>query len=258
MADFSNFKASLRIDRRTIAEYLEQISNPINAQAEVGSIALSDYNQTIPRPKFDKDVSEIIEMSRILNNLAPIKIAIPKLKVDETNGDRFYNDDGTLSFIREEENDIVRDYYPSESPLESGVEFDANYEIDKNTGKILLKVEPNKRQGSRLKTNITFLNNKINDKYILVQLNEDNYVNNITEFSGNGKYFKTLFRDPHDYRPVRYMEGRDDENGNFEMIDCIFDKIGNVARIKRYTNNREVSISYTDDTKNISVKNRNQ
>ena len=83
-------------------------------------------------------------------------------------------------------------------------------------------------------------------------------MNNITEFSGNGKYFKTLFRDQYDYRPVRYMEGRDDANGNFEMIDCIFDKTGNIARIKRYANNREVNISYTDDTKNITVKNRNQ
>ena len=156
MTDYSNFNASLRIDRTTIAEYLEQTSNPMYARAEISSLALSDYNQTIPRPKYDKDILEIIEMSRVLNNLAPIKISIPSLKLDEINGDRFYNDDGTLSFIREEESDIVRDYYPSESPLEGGIEIDTVYEIDKNTGKVLLKVEPNKRQGSRLKTNILF------------------------------------------------------------------------------------------------------
>ena len=113
MTDYSNFNASLRIDRTTIAEYLEQTSNPMYARAEISSLALSDYNQTIPRPKYDKDILEIIEMSRVLNNLAPIKISIPSLKLDEINGDRFYNDDGTLSFIREEESDIVRDYYPS-------------------------------------------------------------------------------------------------------------------------------------------------
>ena len=97
-----------------------------------------------------------------------------------------------------------------------------------------------------------------NDKYILIQLGEDDVVNNITEFSGNGKFFKTLFRNPYDYRPVRFLEGRDDENGNFEMIDCLFDKKGNVARIKRFTSKREVSIDYTKDTKNITVKSREQ
>ena len=40
------------------------------------------------------------------------------------------------------------------------------------------------------------------------------------------------------------------------MIDCLFDKFGGIARIKRYTNKREVSIDYTEDTKNINVKNK--
>ena len=37
------------------------------------------------------------------------------------------------------------------------------------------------------------------------------------------------------------------------MIDCIFDDEGNVARIKRYTNKKEINIDYTKDSKNITV-----
>ena len=258
MTDFPKFKASLKIDRQHIEDYLEQTSNPLSAQAEISTLALSDYNQVVPRPRFDKDSTEIIEISRVLNNLAPIKIPIPSFKLNEINGDRIYNNDGSLALIREEENDLIRDYYPLKTPLENGVEIEKIYEINKNTGKILVTIEPIKRAGSRIKTNVTFLNSKVNDKYILIQLGEDDVVNNITEFSGNGKFFKTLFRNPYDYRPVRFLEGRDDENGNFEMIDCLFDKKGNVARIKRFTSKREVSIDYTKDTKNITVKSREQ
>lgn len=258
MSNFSNFNARLKINQKNISEYLEQTSNPLSERTEISSLALSDYNQVVPKPKHDKDILEIIEISRVLNNLAPIKIPVPSFKLDEINGDRIYDEKGELSLIKEYDTDVIREYYPLKEPAENGAEIEKIYEINKNTGKILLVIEPIKRQGSRLKTNITFLNSKINDKYILIQLGDDNIVNNITEFSGNGKYFKTLFRNPYDYRPVRFLEGKDDPNGNFEMIDCLFDKTGNIARIKRFTNNREVSIQYTEDTKNITVKSRPQ
>ncbi len=258
MSDFSQFKAKLKINQKNISEYLEQASNPLSERAEISTLALSDYNQVVPKPRFDKDALEIVEFARVLNNLAPIRIPVPSFRLDEINGDRIYNEDGTLSLVREYDNDVIREFYPLPEPAENGVDIEKIYEINKNSGKILLIIEPIKRQGSRLKTNITFLNSEVNDKYILVQLGEDSIVNNITEFSGNGKYFKTLFRNPYDYRPVRYLEGRDDPNGNFEMIDCLFDKIGNIARIKRFTNKKEVRIQYTDDTKNITVKSRQQ
>ena len=38
------------------------------------------------------------------------------------------------------------------------------------------------------------------------------------------------------------------------MIDCIFNSNGEIVRIKKYSNNREVKIDYTEDKKNISVK----
>ena len=40
------------------------------------------------------------------------------------------------------------------------------------------------------------------------------------------------------------------------MVDCIFDNDGNIVRIKRYNSKREVNIEYTDDRKNITVKNK--
>jgi hypothetical protein len=87
-----------------------------------------------------------------------------------------------------------------------------------------------------------------------MQLAEDGTVSNITEFSGVGKSFKTLFRDMQTTKPVRYLEGKDSKETCFEMIDCIFDKSGNIARIRRYNNKKEINIDYTNTTKNITVK----
>ena len=38
------------------------------------------------------------------------------------------------------------------------------------------------------------------------------------------------------------------------MVDCLFNNNGEVVRIKRYSNKREVNIDYTDNKKNITVK----
>ena len=90
----------------------------------------------------------------------------------------------------------------------------------------------------------------------LIQLGEDGTVNNITEFSGKGQAFQTLYRNVQTLKPARYLAGKDVENKGFEMVDCIFDNNGNIARIKRYNSKKEVNIEYTDDRKNITVKNK--
>ena len=82
------------------------------------------------------------------------------------------------------------------------------------------------------------------------------YVNNISEFTGKGKSFQTMFRNIETFKPARYLEGKDTENG-FEMVDCIFGSDGNIVRIKRYSNKKEVNIEYTEKTKNITVKAKN-
>jgi hypothetical protein len=50
------------------------------------------------------------------------------------------------------------------------------------------------------------------------------------------------------------LEGKDAKGKDFEMIDCIFDDKGGIARIKRYNNKKEINIDYTPDRKNISVR----
>ena len=79
-------------------------------------------------------------------------------------------------------------------------------------------------------------------------------MNNITEFTGEGKSFKTLYRNILTFKPARYIEGKDDKEVGFKMVDCIFDANGAVARIKKYTSKKEVCIDYTEDKKSITVK----
>ena len=40
------------------------------------------------------------------------------------------------------------------------------------------------------------------------------------------------------------------------MVDCLFTKEGNVARIKRYIGKKEINIEYKNNTKSIRVKNK--
>ena len=122
------------------------------------------------------------------------------------------------------------------------------------TGRLRTKIEPIKRKGSRLKTNITIFDLKVNNKYTIIQLSEGGIVNNVSEFSGKGKSFQTLYRNIYNFKPARYMEGKDIKDSGFEMIDCIFDSDGNIARIKKYSNKKETCIDYTNNTKNISHK----
>ena len=72
-----------------------------------------------------------------------------------------------------------------------------------------------------------------------------------------GKSFQTLFRNIETSKPARYLEGKDDSEKGFVMLDCLFDLNGSIARIRRYTNKKEVSIDYTENRKNITVKTKN-
>ena len=102
------------------------------------------------------------------------------------------------------------------------------------------------------------INEKITSAYLSVVFNAQTdataYVNNITEFTGEGKSFQTLYRNILTFKPARYIEGKDDKEVGFKMVDCIFDSNGSIARIKRYTSKKEVCIDYTDDKKTITVK----
>jgi len=253
MTDFSKFRTSIENEKR-IAKELYQSSNPLSAKISNSDIALSDYSQSIPRQQYDKDITEIIEIVRILNNMAPIRMPEYNFNIDEINGERYYRPDGTLLLVREYDSDVIRDYYATLEDEDCEYTVSRILEHEKKSGRLRTKIEPITRKGSRLKTNITIFDLKINNKYIIIQLSEGGLVNNISEFTGKGKSFQTLFRNIDTLKPARYLEGKDNAENGFEMIDCIFDSDGHVARIKRFSNKKETCIEYTQDTKNITVK----
>lgn len=187
--------------------------------------------------------------------MAPLRMPEYNFLTEEINGERYTRPDGTLLLIREYDTDIIRDYYVSS---EDKGKISYIKEHDKNSGRLRVLIEPITRKGSRLTTNITIFDEKINNKYTILQLSDGGMVNNITEFSGKGKSFKTLFRNIANTQPARYLEGKDNKETGFEMIDCIFDSNGNIARIKRYNNKREINIDYTEKTKRVAVKLKGQ
>ena len=212
-------KVKLNINEQKLDSSI-QYSNPLSAKISTGNLALTDYSQETARPKFDEDIANILEVVRILNNLAPVRMPVYNIIVDEINGDRYYRPDGNLLLIREYDGEIIRDYYPSNT--KEGY-VDRILEHDKVTGRLKTKIEPITREGSRLKTNVTIFDEKVNNKYTLIQLASEGVVSNITEFSGKGKSFQTLFRNIYNLKPARYLEGKDTKENGFIMVDCIFE-----------------------------------
>ncbi len=160
-----------------------------------------------------------------------------------------------MLFIRYFDNDVIRDYYYNSDYTDRKYSVSRIMEHDKTTGRLRVKIEPVVRPENRLKTSITIFDEKNSNKYIIIHLSEGNVVNNFSEFSGNGKSFKTLFRNVHNYKPVRFIEGKDNKDIGFEMIDCIFTENSDVARIRRYNSKQEINIDYTDNQKKVTVKN---
>lgn len=232
----------------------EQSSNPINAGLNDTKTDLKNYSQTFSHHGYDEDIAKIIEIVRILNNMAPIRMPEYNFNIDEINGERFYKPDGTLLLVRDFDINVIRDYYYNPAYTDAKYSVSRILEHDKNTGRLKVKIEPITRSGSRLKTSIAIFDEKINKKYTIIQLSEGGIVNNISEFSGDGKSFRTLFRNVRNFKPVRYLEGKDNKDGAFEMVDCLFTESGEVARIKRYTNKKEIRIDYSENKKFVTIK----
>lgn len=247
-----NYKASVNNEKKMKADLFD-LSNPLAVTKKTVSSVMDNYTQEINRPKYDSDIAEMIEVVRILNNLAPIRMPIYNFNLDEINGEYYYKPDGTLLLVREYESDIIRDYYAETNDKKTN-SVNRILEHDKKTGRLRTKIEPTIGHGKNLRINVTIFDLKVNNKYTLMQLTEDGYVNNITEFTGEGKSFQTLYRNIMTFKPARYIEGKDDKEVGFKMVDCIFDSNGGIARIKKYTSKKEVCIDYTDDKKTITVR----
>ena len=67
MSDYS--KKKLDLEKKNTSLDFSDASNPLTIKSSV-AIALTNYSQEINRPKYDKDINDIIEVVRILNNLA--------------------------------------------------------------------------------------------------------------------------------------------------------------------------------------------
>jgi len=232
----------------------QEQSNPLRARTNIGAGSLTNYSHTMPKPQYDEDVEKIAEVVRIINNMAPIRMPEYNFNIDEINGERFYKPDGELLLVRDFDSDVIRDYYYNPKYIDIKYSVARILEHDKNTGRLKVKIEPITRQNSKLKTSIAIFDERISNKYTIIQLSEGGIVNNISDFSGKGKSFQTLFRNVNTLKPVRYLEGKDNKESGFEMIDCLFGESGEVARIKRYNSKREINIDYNNGQKTVSVK----
>ena len=60
----------------------QQYSNPLSAKTVNEMIALGEYTQEQPRPKYDADILDLLEVVKILNNMAPIRMPIYNFNIN--------------------------------------------------------------------------------------------------------------------------------------------------------------------------------
>lgn len=227
--------------------------NPLEQRADT---VLANYNQVLVKPKYDKDAAEIMNNVAYLNSITPMRFRLPQsFKIDEINGESFYNPDGTLACITEYRDDSIRNFYPPKTIKDERITVERVEDVDKETGRIIAKYEPAIKQEGIIKANITVFDEKQNNKYILFQTEEDGLVESTTEFSGEGKSFRALVRDPDTTLPVRYMEMKENELGELSVTNCKFNSDGKLVEIKRNTASGEVLIEYDGENKIVEAKN---
>ena len=81
MTEYSKYQSSLENEKKIIQD-LTQASNPLSAKVAKENLALTDYIKSQPRQKYDSDITEIIEIVRILNNMAPIRMPIYNFNIN--------------------------------------------------------------------------------------------------------------------------------------------------------------------------------
>lgn len=254
MIDPVKFKASVAYNKEVEKKSeSSDLPNPLRLKINLSSLtALSNYNQVLLRPKYDSDAEEILDKVKTLSNLVPRKLSFPySFNLDDVNGERVYDTNGQLLYIREYDNDTVKEYYPADK---NKIKF--ILERDKNSSAVLSKIEPVVKNDGSVKTAVTIFDEKINNKYTILNAEEDGSIVNITEVSSSGKGFRTLFKNPYTNLPVRYLEAKGQDNEEFSLLDCRFDGNGEIKDIKRISSAKEVDIHYDEDKKIIDVKNK--
>ena len=249
--DSMSFKSSVLYNRKVEQANTESPANPLRLKANLSSLAaLSGYNQISIKPKFDYDSMEILTKVDALSKLIPQDIHIPySFNSNEINGERIIGKDGNLACIREYNNEIVRDYIPSQN----GEKISQIIERDRHNGAIISKIEKIQKENCNDKINVTVYDDKINNKYTMFQIENGN-VAGITEFFADGKKFRTLLKDTLTNKPQRYMEAKENENGDFIFTDAKLNSKGEVNEIKKVSPNKEVCIRYEGMQKIVDVK----
>lgn len=249
------FRASVAYNKEVEQNLINESPNPLRLKANLSSLsALSNYNQVMVRPKFDKDIMYVLTRIDELSKITPAKLEMPySFDLDSINGERMYDESGKLLYIREFGSDFVREYYPAKDSNK----IERIIEKNKDTGSIISKVEQIKRNDGTIKTNVTIFDDKINNRYTLFQVEEDGTVSCVTEFSGKGKDFKTLFKNPYNNAPLRYIEAKEGEDGDFEFLDSRLDSNQQITEIKRMASSKEINIRYVGNQKIVDVKQKN-
>ena len=247
MIDSVTFKTSVA-NNKNFEQNCEP-ANPLRLSVNITSLTtLSNYSQVVLKPEFDKDIVEVSCKIDEMLMLSPDKIKLPySFKLDEINGERFFNTQGDLELIREYENDIIREYYPANNIYAGKIK-----ELDRATGAIISKISLELKEDNTYKTNIIVFDASLNDKYTIFQTEEDGSVNSITEIFEKGRNFRTLFKNPQTSTPERFMESKENTEGSFEVTDCKLNP--DIQEIKYITEDKEISIKYNDTQKIIDVK----
>ena len=253
MIDPLTFKASVAYNKQVEEENAHKDSpNPLRLKVNLSSLAaISNYNQVLLKPKFDKDTIGIINSASEMLKQTPNRLELPySFKTDEINGERIYDKNGTLKLIKEYANDTIMEYYPADNQ-----EFIKTIlEKDKSGNIIISKIEPVRQDDGSFKTNVIIFDEKINNKYTMFQVEEGGIVNSTTEIFENGKNFRTLIFNPKNLNPERYIESKENNNGEFEITDCRFGSNLEVKELRQITAAKEVNISYSGNKKTIDVR----
>ena len=140
-----SFKSSVLYNRKVEQANTENPANPLRLKANLSSLAaLSSYNQVSIKPKFDYDSMEILTKVDALSKLIPQDMHIPySFNSNEINGERIIGKDGNLACIREYDNEIVRDYIPSQN----GEKIAQIIERNRHNGAIISKIEKIQKNG---------------------------------------------------------------------------------------------------------------
>jgi hypothetical protein len=155
MSEYPNAKFSVYNEKKASSEFVQK-SNPLSAKINDSDLALTNFSQSLSRHQYDIDMADVLEVVRILNNMAPIRMPEYNFNIDEINGEHYYKPDGSLLLIREYDSDVIRDYYANLASMNPEYTVSRILEHDKNTGRLRAKIEPVLRAGSKLKTTISW------------------------------------------------------------------------------------------------------